>query len=114
MRRDYLESHAAQADALCSAWQRATDEVSSSDSARQWIANRLGTSAAGFDSMLERIRLIGLPESRQWLSAPRPQLLATIARLQNGLLDAGLLPAPTPVEPLFRWPAALGASACRG
>jgi NitT/TauT family transport system substrate-binding protein len=114
MRRDYLEAHPAQADALCAAWQQATEEVASSEPARQWIANRLRTSVAGFDGMLERIRLIGLPESRQWLAAPRPQLLATIARLQSGLLDAGLLPAPTPVEPLFRWPAALGSSACRG
>ena len=113
IRRDYLESHASQADTLCAAWQRATEEIVSSESARSWIASRLGTATAGFDRMLERIRVIGLPESREWLGAPRPQLLATIARLQRELLEAGLLRAPTPVEPLLRWPSTLGDSACR-
>ncbi len=114
IRRDYLESHEPQADALCTAWQRAISEMESSDKARDWIANRLGTTVAGLDRMMAGIRVISLHESREWLAAPRPQLLAALARLQRELLDAGLLTAPTPFEPLFRWPSTFGTSACRG
>ena len=113
MSRDYLESHAEDADTLCTVWQRAGEEMTASDEARAWMASRLMTNVEGLQRMLKRIRLIGLAESREWLAAPRPQLLATIARLQGELLDAGLMTAPTPVEPLFRWPATIGASACR-
>ena len=113
IRRDYLESHPSQADAVCAAWNRAVNEMVSSEQARSWIANRLGTTLTGFDRMLDRIRVINLPESREWLAVPRPQLLATVARLQGELLDAGLLTAPTPFDPIFRWPTAFGASACR-
>ena len=59
-RRDYLESHQPQADALCTAWQRAINEMVSSEQARDWIANRLGTTLAGLDRMIERIRVISL------------------------------------------------------
>jgi NitT/TauT family transport system substrate-binding protein len=114
IRRDYLESHQRQIDVLCAAWQRAIEESTSSEEARSWIANRLGTTVAGLDQMLKGIRMISLPESREWLGAPRPQLLASLARLQGELLEAGLLTASIPFEPLFQWPSALGASACRG
>jgi NitT/TauT family transport system substrate-binding protein len=113
IRRDYLEAHEQQADTLCTAWHRAVTEVAASSTARSWVANRLGTTDAGFERMLERIRMIGLSESREWLAVPRPQLVATIARLQGELLNAGLLTAPTPFDPLFRWPFAGGVSACR-
>jgi NitT/TauT family transport system substrate-binding protein len=113
IQRDYLESHPAQADTLCTAWQRAIHEVVASDKARSWIAGRLGTSTAGFEQMLARMRIISLSESHEWLDAPRPQLLATLARLQHDLLGAGLLTAPIQFEPLLRWPAALGPSSCR-
>jgi NitT/TauT family transport system substrate-binding protein len=113
IRRDYLESHEQQADTLCTAWHRAVTEAASSQMARSWIANRLGTTDAGFERMMERIRPISLSESREWLAVPRPQLVATIARLQGELLSAGLLTAPTPSDPLFRWPFASGVSACR-
>jgi NitT/TauT family transport system substrate-binding protein len=113
IRRDYLESHEQQADTLCSAWHQAVSEVASSPMARSWIASRLATTDAGFERMLERLRMISLPESREWLAVPRPQLVATIARLQGELLSAGLLTAPTPFDPLFRWPFASGVSACR-
>jgi hypothetical protein len=99
---------------LCSAWQRAIGEMESSESARDWIANRIGTTVAGLERMMAGIRVISLHESREWLAEPRPQLLASLARLQRELLDAGLLTAPTPFEPLFRWPAAVGTSSCRG
>jgi hypothetical protein len=114
IRRDYLESHQPHADALCSAWQRAIDELKSSEKARGRIAGRLGTSVDGLDRMLERVRVLSLSESREWLGVPKPKLLATLARLQSDLLDAGLLPAPTALEPMLRWPATLGGSACRG
>ena len=78
-----------------------------------WIANRLGTTPAGLEQMLGRIRMITLGESREWLDEPRPQLLAALARLQAELLEAGLLTAPTPFEPLLRWPSTLGLSSCR-
>ena len=113
IRRDYLESHGLQVDTLCTAWQRAVSEVGSSEKARSWIANRLGTTPAGLEQMLGRIRMISLGESREWLDEPRPQLLATLARLQAELLEAGLLTAPTPFEPLLRWPSTLGLSSCR-
>jgi NitT/TauT family transport system substrate-binding protein len=113
IRRDYLEAHEQQADTLCTAWHRAVTEVASSPVSRSWVANRLGTSDASFERMLERIRMISLPESREWLAVPRPQLVATIARLQGELLNAGLLTAPTPFDPFFRWPFASGVSACR-
>lgn len=113
IRRDYLEAHEQQADTLCTAWHRAVTEVASSPISRSWVANRLATSDASFERMLERIRMISLPESREWLAVPRPQLVATIARLQGELLNAGLLTAPTPFDPLFRWPFASGVSACR-
>jgi NitT/TauT family transport system substrate-binding protein len=113
MRRDYLESHQQLADTLCTAWNRAVTEVASSATARGWIANRLGTTDDGFERMMERIRIISLSESREWLAVPRPQLVATIARLQGELLSAGLLTAPTPFDPLFRWPFASDVSACR-
>jgi NitT/TauT family transport system substrate-binding protein len=113
IRRDYLESHGSQVDTLCTAWQRAVSEVGSSEKARSWIANRLGTTPAGLEQMLGRIRMITLGESREWLDEPRPQLLAALARLQAELLEAGLLTAPTPFEPLLRWPSTLGLSSCR-
>jgi NitT/TauT family transport system substrate-binding protein len=113
IRRDYLESHSARADQLCMAWQTAINEVGSSEPAQSWIANRLGTTPAGLARMLERIRIIHLAESREWLDAPRPHLISTLARLQRRLLDAGLLKSSTPFEPLFRWPSSLGASSCR-
>ena len=113
MRRDYLEAHPQQADTLCTAWQRAVDETRSSEKARSWIAGRVGTSVEGLDQMLERVRVLSLAESREWLGEPRPKLLATLARLQTELLDAGLLPAATPLEPMFRWPSAAD-SVCRG
>ena len=56
---------------------------------------------------------VGYVLFREWLDAPRPHLLATLARLQGELLAAGLLTAPTPFEPLLRWPSRLGSSACR-
>lgn len=113
VRRDYLEAHEQQADMLCAVWNRAVTEVGSSAKARSWIADRLGTTDEGFARMMERIRMISLSESREWLAVPRPQLIATIARLQGELLSAGLLTAPTPFDPLFRWPFASGVSACR-
>ena len=113
MRRDYLESHPQQADTLCAAWQRAVDEMRSSEQARSWIAGRVRTSDEGLDRMLERVRMLSLAESREWLGVPKPKLLATLARLQTELLDAGLLPAPTPLEPILRWPSAFE-SVCRG
>jgi NitT/TauT family transport system substrate-binding protein len=113
MSRDYLTSHPAQADALCTAWQRAVDEIASSEAARSWIANRLGTTTAGLEGMFERLRVISLSESREWLDAPRPQLVATLARLQRELLESGLLTAATPFEPLFHWPSTLDSSSCR-
>ena len=113
IRRDYLESHPFHAETLCTAWQRAINEVATSEKARSWIANRLSTTTAGLEQMLGRIRMITLGESREWLDAPRPHLLATLARLQGELLAAGLLTAPTPFEPLLRWPSRLGSSACR-
>jgi NitT/TauT family transport system substrate-binding protein len=114
VRRDYLESHQPQSDALCSAWQRAIDELKSSEKARSRIAERLNTSVDGLDRMLERVRVLSLSESREWLGVPKPKLLATLARLQSELLDAGLLPAPTALEPMLRWPATHGTSVCRG
>jgi NitT/TauT family transport system substrate-binding protein len=113
VRRDYLEAHPQQADTLCTAWQRAIDEMRSSEKARSWIARRVGTSVEGLDRMLERVRVLSLAESREWLGAPKPKLLATLARLQTELLDAGLLPSATPLEPMFRWPSAAD-SVCRG
>jgi NitT/TauT family transport system substrate-binding protein len=113
IRRDYLESHASQADTLCTAWQHAVTEVGASEKARSWIANRLGTTPAVLERMLDRIRMISLGESREWLDEPRPQLLATLARLQGELIEAGMLTAPTPFEPLLRWPLTLGPSSCR-
>ncbi len=113
MRRDYLESHPQQADTLCAAWQRAIVEMRSSEKARSWIAGRVGTSVEGLDRMLERVRVLSLAESREWLGVPKPKLLATLARLQTELLNAGLLPTATPLEPMFRWPSALE-SVCRG
>jgi hypothetical protein len=87
--------------------------VVASDKARSWIAGRLGTSPSGFEQMLARMRIISLSESHEWLDAPRPQLLATLARLHHDLLGAGLLTAPLQFEPLLRWPATLGPSSCR-
>ena len=113
MRRDYLESHPQQADTLCAAWQRAIVEMRSSEKARSWIAGRVGTSVEGLDRMLERVRVLSLAESGEWLGVPKPKLLATLARLQTELLNAGLLPTATPLEPMFRWPSALE-SVCRG
>jgi NitT/TauT family transport system substrate-binding protein len=114
VQRDYLASHERQASALCSAWQRAIGEMRSSEKARSWIAGRLGTSSEGLGRMLERVRVLDLSESREWLGVPQPKLLPTLARLQSELLDASLLPAPIPLEPMLRWPSGLGDSACRG
>ena len=72
-----------------------------------------GTTPAGLDRILERIRMISLGESANGSTNRDPQLLATLARLQGDLLDAGLLTAPTPFEPLLRWPSTLGPSSCR-
>jgi NitT/TauT family transport system substrate-binding protein len=113
IRRDYLESHEQRADTLCMAWNRAVSDIDSSAAARQWIARRLGAADEGFERMMERIRIISLSESREWLAVPRPQLLATMAKLQSEMLSAGLLAAPTPFDPLFRWPFDSGVSACR-
>ncbi len=114
IRRDYLESHEQQADTLCTAWQRASDELKSSEQARGWMAGRVGTSVEGLDRMLERVRLLSLTESHEWLGVPKPKLLATLARLQSDLLDAGLLSAPASLEPMLQWPPMLGPTACRG
>ena len=113
IRRDYLDSHEPQADMLCSAWQRAMDEMKSSEKARSWIAGRVGTSVEGLDRMLERVRLLTLSESREWLGVPKPRLLAPLARLQSDLLDAGLLSAPVSLERMLLWPPPLGGSVCR-
>src|SRR5262245_45336068 len=78
IRRDYLESHPLHAETLCTAWQRSINEVTTSEKARSWIANRLGTTTASLEQMLGRIRMISLGESREWLDAPRPHLLATL------------------------------------
>jgi NitT/TauT family transport system substrate-binding protein len=114
VRRDYLESHEPQTNALCTAWQRAIGEMRSSVEARRWIAGRLGTSPEGLERMFERVRVLDLSESRAWLGVPQPKLLPALARLQGELLDASLLPAPLPLEPMLRWPSTLGASGCRG
>jgi NitT/TauT family transport system substrate-binding protein len=114
IRRDYLESHLPQAETLCIAWQRAIDEMKSSEPARGRVAKRLGTSADGLARMFERVRVLSLAESGEWLGVPKPKLLATLARLQTDLIEAGLLPAPAPLAPMLQWPSADGTSACRG
>jgi hypothetical protein len=65
------------------------------------------------ERILDRMRIITLPESRDWLGAPRPQLLATLGRLQHGLVEAGLLSAPVATDSLFRWPPPARGSSCR-
>jgi len=114
IRRDYLETHLAQADALCTAWHAAFGAIQSSRESRAWVAARLNTTPDALDSMFERVRLVDLPESRQWLGPPRPQLLPTVARLQGELLAAGLMTVETPFDGLFSWPPASAQSPCRG
>jgi NitT/TauT family transport system substrate-binding protein len=87
IRRDYLESHQDDAAAICTAWDRAVTEMASSAEARSWIANRLGTSPVGLERILDRMRIITLPESRDRASVstcrdrfPLP-LAATCTRL---------------------------------
>ena len=42
------------------------------------------------------------------------RLLATAARIQGALVDAGLLPNPIPLAPIFAWPVSVDSTSCRG
>lgn len=114
IRRDYLEAHPARADTLCEGWRRAYADIQESPDARAWVAHRLSVTPAVFDGMLDRMRLIGLGESRMWLTPPRTRLLSSAARLQADLLTAGLMSDAVEIDALLEGPPGLRTSRCRG
>ncbi len=65
-------------------------------------------------TMLDVVRLVTRSESDALLGPPRPQLMATAARIQSMLLDSGLLTQPLSLDPIFRWPVGVDQFACRG
>lgn len=114
VRGSYLEQQPARASALCSAWRRAEEDLRTSAAARQWVANRMKVTPDVLARMLNVVRVVNPSESDALLGPPRPRLLATTARIQSVLVESGLLASPTPLEPIFRWPARIDQGACRG
>jgi hypothetical protein len=66
------------------------------------------------ETMLDAVRLITRSDSDSLLGPPRPRLMATAARIQSHLLDAGLLSHSFALDPIFRWPVGVNQSTCRG
>jgi len=114
IRGAYLEQHGARVSTLCSAWRQAEAQVRTSADARAGIAARMRVSTDTLNGMLDIVRIVNPSESDALLGPPRPRLMATAARIQSVLLEAGLMPQPLSLEPLFRWPVEVAASACRG
>jgi NitT/TauT family transport system substrate-binding protein len=110
----YLEQHGARVSALCSAWQRAENEVATSADARVWVAARMKITPEALAAMLNVVRPIKAAESAALLGLPRPRLEATAARIQSVLLESGLVPRPQSLDPIFRWPVGVDQSVCRG
>jgi NitT/TauT family transport system substrate-binding protein len=110
----YLEQHGARASALCTAWRRAEEDLRTSPAAREWVAARMRITPEVLAGMLNVVRVVSPSESSTLLDLPRPRLMVTTARLQTVLLEFGLLAQPVPLQPLFRWPAAVEQGACRG
>jgi NitT/TauT family transport system substrate-binding protein len=110
----YLEQHGERVSTLCSAWQRAQEEVATSADARAWIAERMKITPESFAAMLTVVRPVKPSESAALLGPPRPRLAATAARIQSVLLDSGLASSQLSLDPIFRWPVAADPSTCRG
>jgi ABC-type nitrate/sulfonate/bicarbonate transport system substrate-binding protein len=110
----YLQQHGDRAREFCTAWRRAEEELSTSPDARAWIAAHMKVTPAVLESMLTVVRIVRPSESDGLLGPPRPRLMATAARIQSVLLESGLLASPFSLDPIFRWPAGIDRTACRG
>jgi NitT/TauT family transport system substrate-binding protein len=110
----YLEQHSERVSALCSAWRRAQEEVAASADARAWVASRMKITPESLTAMLDVVRPVRASESAALLGPPRPRLEATAARIQSVLVDSGLVSRPLSLDPIFRWPARVDQSVCRG
>jgi NitT/TauT family transport system substrate-binding protein len=110
----YLEQHGERASALCAAWRQAESDIATSPNGRAWVAARMQVTPESLGTMLDVVRLVTRSESDALLGPPRPQLMATAARIQSMLLDSGLLTQPLSLDPIFRWPVGVDQFACRG
>lgn len=110
----YLEQHGDRAGTMCAAWRRTVEELSASSDARAWIAAHMNVMPAVLDAMLDVVRIVKPSESDALLGLPRPRLMATAARIQSELVDAGLLTPALTLEPIFRWPVNVDQTTCRG
>jgi NitT/TauT family transport system substrate-binding protein len=109
----YLEQHGERASTLCTAWRKAETDIDSAD-ARAWVAAHMKVTPESLETMLDAVRLITRSDSDSLLGPPRPRLMATAARIQSHLLDAGLLSHSFALDPIFRWPVGVNQSTCRG
>jgi NitT/TauT family transport system substrate-binding protein len=114
IRGDYLEQRSERASSLCLGWRRSEEDLRTSADARAWVATRMRVTPESLGRMLEVVRLVGPSESQALLGEPTPRLRATTARIQTALVEAGVLPAALPLDPIFRWPASVVQSDCRG
>ena len=87
----YLEQQGERASTLCTAWRRAEGEIGRSAEARAWVAARMEVTPETLGAMLDVVRLVRASESDVLLGPPRPQLMATAARIQAVLLEPGLV-----------------------
>lgn len=110
----YLEQHGERVSTLCTAWRRAEGEIGTSAEARAWVAARMEVTPETLGTMLDVVRLVRPSESDALLGPPRPQLMATAARIQAVLLESGLMTRALSLDPIFRWPVGVNQSACRG
>jgi NitT/TauT family transport system substrate-binding protein len=110
---DYLARDGVRVSAICSAWRLAENDIKTPP-ARAWVAARMKVTSGALAEMLAVVRLVTPTESHALLAAPRPQLLATTARIQTTLIESGLMTSSIDLDPLFKWPAGVDQAACRG
>jgi NitT/TauT family transport system substrate-binding protein len=94
VRKDYLEAHPAQVDALLRGWFAALDVLRErpAEAARR-MAPRLGVSEGTFLEALKGVRHPDVREQHQQLTGERPHLLKTPERMGAGMVQPHALPA---------------------
>jgi NitT/TauT family transport system substrate-binding protein len=102
VRKDYLQAHPQQVDALVRGWLAALKHLQAhpeEDVAR--MAPRVGLQPEQLRRALEGVRLADEDAQRAQLLGPRPQLPANLERMKGVLVKQGLLQTPPDVSALI-------------
>jgi NitT/TauT family transport system substrate-binding protein len=102
VRKDYLQAHPEQVDALVRGWFAALEHLRAhpEEDVRR-MAPRLGLQPEQLRRALEGVRLADEDAQRVQLLGPRPLLLTSLERMKGVLMKQGLLQVPPEVSTLI-------------